>query len=294
MIANTFIIGAMKSATTGLCDILGQHPQATFSCPKEPDFFSRDEVYAKGLGWYQTLFPKSGSPLVIGEGSTSYTKQLQFPRAAERLAKHAPNAKLIYMARNPIQRMQSHWSHEVLKGRTRLSMEDFVRTHSEAVDISCYWKQINRYRDYFPDEQIRVLFFEDYCKSAQRTVDQCCEFLGLPNLSIVDLNIDRNQTSSRRKDIAPIRMLRRYRWFDVQFERSKQGIPKPLQVLLKRALKSRSGVAKTSWNPGLLHWAQDQVAEDSHQFLNAFGKPLDFWKDSNPDSQAADAVVAST
>ena len=176
MIPNTFMIGAMKSATTSLCDILSRHSEVYISCPKEPDFFSRDEVYAKGLPWYASLFEAAGGCRVIVEGSTSYTKQWQYPHAATRLASHVSQAKLIYMARHPMQRIESHWAHEVLKGRTNKKFEEFVRSHPEAIDICCYWKQINRYRDYFPEEQICVLFFEDFCESAQQVVDQCCDF----------------------------------------------------------------------------------------------------------------------
>ncbi|MEM9588085.1 MAG: sulfotransferase [Planctomycetota bacterium] len=278
MIANTFIIGAMKSATTGLCDILAHHPDAFICCPKEPDFFSRDEEYAKGIGWYETLFRASRGCQVVGDGSTSYAKQWQYPSCAERMAKHAPDAKLIYMARNPIKRIQSHWSHEVLKGRTSLSLQAFVRNHPEAIDISCYWKQIDRYRDHFPDQQIFVVFFEDYCQATQLQFDRCCDFLGLSRLRVDLIEIDRNTTSQRRKDVAPIRMLRRYRWFDARFEQIKQATPRGVRGIMKTVLKSRHGGSRPQWDQPTLQWVQDQLFEDNQRFLKHFGKPANYWQ----------------
>ena len=67
------------------------------------------------------------------------------------------------------------------------------------------------------------------------------------------LDVDRNQTSQRRRDIAPMRMLRQLRWFDLQIERTKQAIPKPIQRLLKQVLKSKTGAGWLSGIPTCLH-----------------------------------------
>jgi hypothetical protein len=77
-------------------------------------------------------------------------------------------------------------------------------------------------------------------------------------------------------------MLRQYRWFDLQMERTKKGIPQPVQRLLKRVLKKRVGAGAARWNPDLLQWVQDQLADDNQQFLEAYGKPRDFWQAGKP------------
>ncbi len=221
-------------------------------------------------------------PCRLVRGAPATPSNCNIPSPRQDSPRSHPHARLIYMARHPIKRIQSHWAHEVLKGRTRLGMQEFVRSHPEAIDISCYWKQINRYRDHFPDQQIRVLFFEDFCRSAQEVVDQCCDFLSLSRFDIDGLDVDQNQSSKRRKDIAPIRMLRRYRWCDVQFERVKQGTPKSIQDMLKRILKSGTGAGPPQWSPDLLQWVQDQVAEDNRAFLHRYDKPSDFWQTADP------------
>ena len=88
------VIGAARCATTSLCRILRDHPAVFMSHPKEPHFFSRPDVFARGLEWYEALFDGACGMSVVGEGSTTYTKNSQFPNAAERLASslegHAP------------------------------------------------------------------------------------------------------------------------------------------------------------------------------------------------------------
>jgi hypothetical protein len=87
----TFIVvGAMKCATTTLCDLLSKHPDIFFSNPKEPDFFCRNEIYQRGTCWYEALFQCGESKKAIGEGSTSYTNSYCFPRLPSDWRKFCP------------------------------------------------------------------------------------------------------------------------------------------------------------------------------------------------------------
>ena len=277
MTPNTFVIGAMKSATTSLCELLDQQDDVFVARPKEPDFFSRDEVYAKGLDWYRSLFKSAGQCPVIAEGSTSYTKNLQYPKSAERLAKHCPAAKLIYIVRNPIQRMNSHWKHEVLKNRTRLDVNEFIKTCPEVVDISCYWKQLSVFRNLFDDQQILVLFIEDLQEQPEKTIQRCRSFLGLPDRPIQLSSGNSNESSKRKPDKFPISLLRRYRWFDVKFEQLKQQVPAGWHEPLKRIFKSNKTVGSSDLQPETIDWAIQQLGSDPENFLSHCGKPIDYW-----------------
>src|SRR5262245_56221545 len=104
---NFLVIGAMKCATTSICDILSQHHQIFVTDPKEPDFFSDEKAYARGWSWYEALFRGSENRVAIGEGSTNYTKSKLHPQAAERIAHHLPDARLMYIARHPLKRIES-------------------------------------------------------------------------------------------------------------------------------------------------------------------------------------------
>ena len=74
------IIGAMKCATTSLHDQLAAQPGLFMSEPKEPFFFSNDEVYARGIDWYAGLFAGAAAGDLCGESSTHYTKLPSYPR----------------------------------------------------------------------------------------------------------------------------------------------------------------------------------------------------------------------
>ena len=277
MIPNTFVIGAMKSGTTSLCNWLAEHPDVFMAAPKEPDFFSRDEVFARGLSWYESQFRGAKGSRIIGEGSTSYTKQLQYPNAAPRLSRQAPDARLIYIVRDPVERIKSHWAHEVLKGRTRLTTSEFVRSHPESIDISRYWKQISAWRDHFADEQILLLFTEDFRDQPAKTLKQVYEFLEIQHVDFQTAADRMNATSQRTMDRWPIRLLRGQRWFDERFEQVKQMVPRRWHPALKKLFKSGETVEAADLNDETVNWIVEEVADDSEQFLKHCGKPADFW-----------------
>jgi hypothetical protein len=101
------IIGAAKAGTTALNEYLSQHPQI-FMCPlKEPQFFSTDVIYERGLAWYEGLFADAKSGQICGEASTSYTFFPSTPLTPQRIHQAIPNVKLIYLIREPVSRIQS-------------------------------------------------------------------------------------------------------------------------------------------------------------------------------------------
>src|SRR6516164_6558874 len=91
------VIGAMKSATTTLHEQLARQPGLFLSRPKEPNFFSDDDVYALGLGWYAGLFHDAPPVVLCGESSTHYTKRPTLPHAVARIARHLPRVRLVYV-----------------------------------------------------------------------------------------------------------------------------------------------------------------------------------------------------
>src|SRR5688500_17742284 len=105
------IIGAMKSGTSSVHRYLGQHPDVFTSQRKELDFFNRH--YDRGLHWYMRQF----GPGVAGESSPNYMKAHLWAETAGRIRKHVPDARLVCVLRNPIDRTLSHYLHSVRQGR---------------------------------------------------------------------------------------------------------------------------------------------------------------------------------
>ncbi|MEM9772050.1 MAG: sulfotransferase domain-containing protein, partial [Cyanobacteria bacterium P01_D01_bin.73] len=100
MLPSFVIIGAMKGGTTSLHRYIASHPNVVTSSIKETDFFRSAKDYSKGIDWYESLFEGSGT--YAFEASTNYTMRHKFPGVPERMHSVLPNAKLIYLLRDPI------------------------------------------------------------------------------------------------------------------------------------------------------------------------------------------------
>lgn len=154
-------------------------------CPiKEPEFFARDEIYARGLDWYKNLFDGATDRQLCGEKSTSYTKWPQYPHVAERIAAALPDVKLIYIMRHPIDRAYSHYLHrrtkELYKGQPiDVSFEEHVLTDPMCLDGGDYMKQISQYLEYYARDSMLFLFSDDLRRYRQDVLDRVCCFLGI-------------------------------------------------------------------------------------------------------------------
>lgn len=156
------IIGAMKCGTTTLASQLGAQDGLFMTDPKEPNFFSDDDIYAKGSGWYSALFDSAAPGDILGEASTHYTKLPTHPKVIERMTAAIAAPRLIYMIRNPVDRLVSHfiheWSQGVLAGSA--SIEEAVAQHGPLIDYSRYAYQIAPFIEAYGREAILLTSLE--------------------------------------------------------------------------------------------------------------------------------------
>jgi hypothetical protein len=136
------IIGAMKCATSTLAAQLGAQPGLFMTDPKEPNYFSDDPVFARGPEWYASLFAGAAAGDIKGEASTHYTKMPTYPATLDRMKAALPELRLVYMIRNPIPRIVSHYIHEWSQGVVAGSLEDALTSMPELVDYGRYGWQI--------------------------------------------------------------------------------------------------------------------------------------------------------
>jgi hypothetical protein len=192
------ILGAQKAGTTALYAYLRWHPQITGPSFKEVSFFDRH--YAQGERWYRAHMPVRHSGLV-GEASPSY---LFHPLAPERVARMLPEARLIALLRNPVDRAFSHYQHEVALGREQLTFEEALAREDERMRgevermlddpgyfSHAWWnytyaargryaEQLERWFAAFPREQLLVILTEDLASDTAGTYRRTLEFLGVP------------------------------------------------------------------------------------------------------------------
>jgi hypothetical protein len=194
------VIGAMKCATTTLHEQLARQPGIAMSWPKEPNFFSDDDVYALGLDWYASIFRGLPEGRLLGESSTHYTKRPNHPRTVERMARALPGVKLVYLMRHPVDRLVSHYRHERLDRRIVAPIDEAIDLHPELVDYGRYAMQLEPYLDRFGPDRVHPIFFERLVAEPQVELERLCEFLGLRGRPHWDRSMKpRNTTDDRMR-----------------------------------------------------------------------------------------------
>jgi hypothetical protein len=125
---NFFILGAAKSGTTSLFNILASHSQIFASPKKETGFFNNDERYSRGISWYQeTYFNEAQGYPIRMEATPAYLTWSK--KTAKRLKDEYPvrPVKFALVFRDPVQRAYSHYWHRVRLGHETLSFEDAIK-----------------------------------------------------------------------------------------------------------------------------------------------------------------------
>jgi hypothetical protein len=207
------IIGGQKCGTTSLYHLLTQHPHVERAPLKEVHFFDRQDRFDKGIEWYRRCFPpprwKDGRRSITGEASPYY---LLHPHAAQRVAELLPEARLIVLLRNPVDRAYSQYHHRVRNGNESRSFEEVVEADREWLldeenEPSEHWRhsgigdglgvgdrfrsnllirgfyvdQLQRWSQFFDDEQMLVLNSEDFFERPSDILKLVLDFLDLPD-----------------------------------------------------------------------------------------------------------------
>ncbi len=189
-----FIVGAPKAGTTSLYGYLSQHPHVFAPEIKEPHFFSCPEVldtyykisFVEDEQQYRQLYATVSDDQLAGDFSPSY---LFSEYAAERIHQTHPDAKIIMILRNPVERAISHYLMDVRFGLQQLSFAECLvldkKTrlfHREYVEVGQYVRQVRRFTERFAAENVLILLHEDLIRSTVGTVGTILKFLGLSAL----------------------------------------------------------------------------------------------------------------
>ncbi|WP_137389772.1 sulfotransferase family protein [Rhodoligotrophos defluvii] len=246
-----FIVGAMKAGTTTLYDWLRRHPDLFLPDEKEPFYFLWPDGVARfqlptasrlitAENWmvirtehqYRSLFARAGADQRIGEASTFY---LPDPDAAARIKSACPDAQIITILRDPVERAHSaYWFQQSLglepAGSFRAAIMAELRGEREDwlygwrhVHCGRYAAQIERYFRHFGEERVLVLKFEDLRADVRAVVRRVLTFLGVNSQILPECAPAANVTAIPRS--GPMRQ--------VKFLFSR---PNPLKDTVKRAV----------------------------------------------------------
>lgn len=191
------IIGAMKCATSTLHDQLGMHHSFFMTTPKEPFFFSDDQIFTKGYSWYSDLFKEAKPHQLKGESSTHYSKLPNYPLSVKRISDYCPNAKFIYIMRHPVERLISHYLHEYTLGNFSCDIDLAVSKYKELIDYGKYSMQIQPYIERFESKNILPIFTERLRTNPQNELETIFNFLGVEEKPVWRENIRSNVSSER-------------------------------------------------------------------------------------------------
>lgn len=187
---NFLVIGAMKAGTSSLYHYLRAHPHVFMPAAKELSFFAYEPDTRRSLEWYREQFaPASPDAVALGEASTMYTKHPRHPNVPERIASLIEDAKLIYILRDPIDRIRSHYQHQVSVGAERHPFERAIFEDPMYVDCSRYAMQLERYLRLFPRKQLHLMTSERLRADRLASIRDVYRFLDVdPDFAPEDLD----------------------------------------------------------------------------------------------------------
>ena len=196
---NLIIIGAPKCGTTSLYFYLAHHPEVFMSRQKELNFFNGQ--WHRGPEWYASWFANAETP-VRGEASPRYTAYPHSADVAERMHSLVPDAKLIYLVRDPIERLLSQYVDRVAHGNEQRPFAETIRPspRNSALNVSRYAMQLEQFLRHYPQEQILVVDHADLLARRRDTLRHVFEYLGIdPSVDSPMFDVTRNQSNRKRK-----------------------------------------------------------------------------------------------
>jgi len=169
-----FFVGPPKTGTTFIYEMLSKLSEVSVSQQtKELDFFNKN--FKRGIKWYHDSFDYTRK--IICDISTSYfTSEL----ARVRIKEYNPAAKIIITIRNPLNRLISHYKHNIRFGIIdRIPIKDAIKFHPNMVENSMYAKYIHEWILDFGEENVMILPLELLKVKPDKFINQLEEFMGI-------------------------------------------------------------------------------------------------------------------
>jgi hypothetical protein len=307
--ANLFLIGAAKSGTTALAASLAKHPAIAPLPIKEPGHFSTDlrapvfsSQYNRLLQWdeasyfkkvpleerhigfvesesnYQKLVDqtatKQSDHKYVLDASTSY---LYSAKAPTELRHYAPDAKIVLILRNPIERAYSHYTMALKYGMEQEG--PLVAFQREAklnpahwgqdecyLELGYYAKQLECWLECFPLDQLHIIWYDDFIADAQKTMDVLMNYLDLPTFVL-------HETDQLNVGAIP-----KYAILNTWAMRILGPVREKLPKSLVRWLKQKTQAPAPELDPETRGFLTEAFKEEIEQLAALTGKDLNHWK----------------
>ncbi len=269
---NLIVIGAQKCGTSVLHYYLSLHPEVSMSKPKELNFFIEERNWPRGVDWYAAQFDAEAR--VRGEASPNYTAFPQHAGVPERMASVAGDAKLIYMIRDPLERIAAHWVHNYAKRREKGTLaETLVHPNTSYVTRSKYAMQLERFLQHYPKERILVFQQSELRHKRRETLRRVFEFIGVdPEFEHPRFEQERHQTSGKTRATRLAVRLER-------LGRSRRGrrLPSNFWLVLDDRLPLRRAIERPDVRAALPAETLEELRADGERLRELTGRDFSNW-----------------
>ena len=264
---NLVVIGGLKCGTTSLHHYLSLHPQISMSRPKELNFFVAELNWELGPEWYASHFDRAAA--VRGETSPHYTNLPRFEGVAERMRSLIADARIVYMVRDPIDRMLSHYLHNLGAGYESKGIDEALGDpNGSYVSRSRYAMQVEPYLEAFGAEQVAIVSREELRDEREATMRRLFELCGVdPGFTSEQFDREWETGSARAKESGGgFRLMDRavrlpgLRALDRNFDR----LPESLRWLVERVVHDPGSgeAAKPELSPELRERIEGMLRDD--------------------------------
>jgi hypothetical protein len=275
VLPNLIVIGAGKCGTTSLHRYLNLHPAIAMADAKELDFFTGRENWKRGLSWYESQFRPTQ---VRGESSPSYSSYPAYPGVPERMVSTVPYARLVYLVRDPIERVISSYRYRrwVMGWEHRDIDEVLADVSGEIIARSRYALQLEQYLLCFSNEQIMVVDSAELRVRTGQTLAQIFSFVGVDDkftskeFSRLHFETDGLQANALGRTVrnVAVRRLGQYRT---------RAIKRRVPSVLQRPLLSTSHVPQVRLDPGQHAQLAALFKEDVDRLRLLTGQRFETW-----------------
>jgi hypothetical protein len=287
------VIGAAKCGTTALSAYLDQHPDVAMCPYKEPHFFSTDVLFERGLDWYKGLFAGLKPAKACGGASTSYSRAPEYPATAQRIHAAMPDARLVYIVREPVSRTESdilqavkYARHALGRPASEIDLEALLAQNPVAIHSSEYIVQIRMYLEFFPRDRLLVLLQSDLRDDPHGTLAKIFAHIEVDPAFRVELAPPKNATSDfvdGLRDERVVSLLRRVPGYGTIRTLIPSGMKQRIKQMMLGFTPPTAELKFTASTRASLHEHFRPFNEELAEFL---GRDLSHW-DRGPRPQGA-------
>lgn len=267
----------MKSGTSTIAEILSMHPDICFCQVKEPHFFSKTSDWKVNLEEYKSLYHPQ-SQQICGEASTTYTCYPEFNKNIwHDLYEFNPQLKLIYIMRDPVERIISHYMHNYLRGYTSETLEKDILTKSTYIDRTRYFVQIRPYLHLFGQDKLLLLTLEELTANRTITLNKIAQFLNIDEKKFDRIeNIHANKSVGETKPDVRVDNFRQSRIINI----IKPVVPKYIRQIASNSLyqiTKKEFTDRPIMSDCLKKVIWDLLALDINEIEKIMGRELKEW-----------------